>query len=370
MSSELAGLFTPYTVKSLTLANRWVLAPMTRNQCPHYIPTPEVAAYYKRRAQHGVGLLITEATVVNHVASNGYEGVPAFFGEQALAGWKHVVDEVHSVGGKIIPQLWHVGTIRKEGIGPDPKVPGMGPSGITSAGKRKGHAMSESDIADVIEAFAQGAADAERLGFDGVEIHGAHGYLIDQFFWEVTNERTDRFGGSFEKRSQFAIEILRETRKRVAADFPVFLRFSQWKQQDYTARLCKTPAELEQFLLPLSDAGVDVFHASSRRFWEPEFEGSDLNLAGWAKKITGKPTITVGSVGLDTDFLVSVFGSHTGPVERRGLDELARRFNNGEFDMVGVGRALLQDPAWLEKVREQRLDEIKPFTRESVGVYY
>src|SRR3990167_8154011 len=225
---------------------------MTRNQCPQYIPTADVAAYYKRRAQHGVGLLITEATVVNHVASNGYEGVPAFFGEQALAGWKHVVDEVHSVGGKIIPQLWHVGTIRKEGIGPDPKIPGMGPSGITSAGKRKGHTMSESEIADAIEAFAQGAADAERLGFDGVEIHGAHGYLIDQFFWEVTNERTDRYGGSFDKRSQFAIEILRETRKRVAADFPVFLRFSQWKQQDYTARLCKTPAELEQFLLPLS----------------------------------------------------------------------------------------------------------------------
>lgn len=370
MTIELAGLFTPYSIKSLQLDNRWVLAPMTRNQCPQYIPTPEVAAYYKRRAQAGVGLLITEATVVNHAASNGYEGVPAFFGEQALAGWQHVVDEVHSVGGKIIPQLWHVGTIRKEGIGPDPKVPGMGPSGITSAGKRKGQPMTESDIADVIEAFAQGAADAERLGFDGVEIHGAHGYLIDQFFWAVTNERTDRYGGSFEKRSQFALDIVRETRKRVAADFPVFFRFSQWKQQDYTARLCETPAELERFLLPLSEAGVDVFHASSRRFWEPEFDGSDLNLAGWTKKITAKPTITVGSVGLDTDFLASVFGSHSGPVERRGLEDLGRRFNNGEFDLVAVGRALLQDPHWLQKVRDQRFDEIEPFSRASVGVYY
>lgn len=370
MNSELAGLFTPYTVKSLTIANRWVLAPMTRNQCPRYVPTADVAAYYKRRAEHGVGLLITEATVVNHVSSNGYEGVPAFFGDEALTAWKNVADEVHSVGGKIIPQLWHVGTIRKEGIGPDPKVPGMGPSGITSAGRRKGHAMTESEIADAINAFAQAAADAERLGFDGVELHGAHGYLIDQFFWDVTNERTDRYGGSFEKRLQFAIDVIRETRKRVSADFPLFLRFSQWKQQDYTARLCNTPEELTRFLEPLSDAGVDVFHASNRRFWEPEFEGSDLNLAGWAKKITGKPVITVGSVGLETDFLASVFGDHSGPVGMHRLDELGRRFADGEFDMVAVGRALLQDPAWLEKVKTNRYDDIKPFSRDAVGVYF
>lgn len=370
MTHELSGLFSPYSIKSLSLPNRWVLAPMTRNRCPQYVPTPEVAAYYKRRAEAGVGLLITEATVVNHEASNGYEGVPAFFGEQALAGWQQVVNDVHGAGGKIIPQLWHVGTIRKEGIGPDPKVPGMGPSGITSAGKRKAHVMTESEIADVIEAFAQAAADAERIGFDGVEIHGAHGYLVDQFFWDVTNERTDRYGGSPEKRSQFALDIIRETRKRVSADFPVFFRVSQWKQQDYTARLCQSPAELERFLLPLSEAGVDVFHASSRRFWEPEFDGSDLNLAGWARKITGKPSITVGSVGLDTDFLSSVFGSHSGPVGQRGLEDLARRFANGEFDMVAVGRALLQDPHWLEKVRDQRFGEIQPFSREAVGVYY
>lgn len=370
MNSELAGLFTPYTVKSLTLANRWVLAPMTRNQCPHYIPTPEVAAYYKRRAENGVGLLMTEATVINQAASNGYEGVPAFFGDAALAGWKHVADEVHSVGGKIIPQLWHVGTIRKQGIGPDPTVPGIGPSGITSAGRRKANVMTENEIADCIAAYGQAAADAERLGFDGVELHGAHGYLIDQFFWNVTNERTDRYGGSFENRLQFALEVIKETRKRVSPDFPLFFRFSQWKQQDYTARLCQTPDELTRFLQPLSEAGVDVFHASNRRFWEPEFEGSNLTLAGWAKKITQKTVLTVGSVGLDVDFLASVFAEHTGPVSVNRMDELAKRFVDGEFDMVAVGRALLQDPAWLEKVRENRYGEIKPFTRESVATYY
>ena len=363
-------LFQPFESEKLTLKNRVVMAPMTRNFSPGFIPGDDVVAYYERRAKNEVGLILTEGTTVNQVSANGYPGVPAFHGE-ALDGWKKVVDAVHAAGGKIAPQLWHVGTVRKPGIGPDPEAPGIGPSGISSKGKRKAKEMSDSEIADCIEAFAQGALDAKNLGFDAVEFHGAHGYLIDQFFWDVTNERDDRYGGSLEKRLQFAIEILQAARKKVGDDFPFILRFSQWKQQDYTARLAQTPDELERFLLPLSDAGVDIFHASTRRFWEPEFEGSDLNLAGWTKKITGKPAITVGSVGLSSDFIESNFLDQSGEdVALRKLDDLLQRLANEEFDLVAIGRALLQDPEWLRKVKEGRVDELQEYNRSSIARLY
>jgi 2,4-dienoyl-CoA reductase-like NADH-dependent reductase (Old Yellow Enzyme family) len=247
----------------------------------------------------------------------------------------------------------------------------MGPSGITSQGKRKAHVMSEQDIADVIAAFAQAALDAKRIGFDGIEVHGAHGYLLDQFFWDVTNERTDRYGGSLEKRLQFVIEIVKACRQQVGEDFPIALRFSQWKQQNYSARLAQTPDELARFLLPLSDAGVDLFHASTRRFWEPEFADSALNLAGWTKQITGKPTITVGSVGLNTDFIeagLSPVGA--GQTTVRQIDDLLERLARNEFDLVAVGRALLQDPAWAIKIRDGRLDEIRDFSRDALATLY
>ena len=370
-SRSVSTLFRPIQCKTLELRNRIVMAPMTRNMSPGYVPNDKVVAYYRRRAENNVGLIITEGTTIDQVASNGYEGVPAFHGEEALAGWKKVVDAVHEAGGKIAPQLWHVGAVRRPGVGPDPEVPGMGPSGISSAGKRKAHTLSEEEVQDCIDAFAQAAADAERIGFDAIELHGAHGYLIDQFFWEVTNERTDRWGGSFEKRSQFAIDILQAVRKRVSADFPVIFRFSQWKQQDYSAKLVHSPEQLEQFLLPLSEAGVDIFHASQRRFWEPEFEGSNLNLAGWTKKITGKPTISVGSVGLNVDFLDGTLAAKPmDNIEQRGIDDLLERMENDEFEMIAVGRALLQDPEWAVKVEQGRFDELQDFVKESVGKLY
>ncbi len=158
-------------------------------------------------------------------------------------------------------------------------------------------------IEEIIQAFATAALTAKKLGFDGIEIHGAHGYLIDQFFWEKTNQRQDKYSGNMKARSQFAVEIIKACRNAVGPDFPIIFRYSQWKMGSYQAKLTTTPEELATFLAPLVEAGVDIFHCSTRRYWEPEFSGSKLNLAGWIKKITGKPTITVGSVGLDNNFI-------------------------------------------------------------------
>ena len=370
MSSNAGPLFEPYQVKSLKLRNRVAMAPMTRNFSPGNVPNDDVVAYYRRRAAGEVGLLITEGTTVNHKAANGYPDVPFFHGEAALAGWKRVADAVHEEGGEIFPQLWHVGAVRREGTEPDPSVPGHSPSGLYAPGKPNGKAMTKEDIQDVVKAFADAAADAEALGFDGVEVHGAHGYLIDQFFWEGTNQRDDEYGGSMANRQRFAIEIIEAIRARVSPDFPVMLRFSQWKMQDYNARLAHSPDELEQWLKPLVAAGVDIFHASTRRFWEPEFEGSDLNLAGWVKKLTGMPTMSVGSVGLTEDFISGTMASKQEQVEQSGIDELVGRMTNNEFDLIAVGRALLQDPEWLIKVKEGRTTEVEPFARKSLKALY
>ncbi|MFT7492126.1 MAG: 2,4-dienoyl-CoA reductase-like NADH-dependent reductase (Old Yellow Enzyme family) [Pseudohongiellaceae bacterium] len=373
MSTSLSPLFQPIELGPLSLKNRIVMAPMTRTFSPGGIPNDLVVAYYERRAENEVGLIITEGTTVNHKAANGYPRVPAFHGETALAGWKKVVDAVHAKGGKIAPQIWHVGSVRKEGADPDPSVPGYSPSGLFMPGKKNGIAMSQQDIDDVVAAFAQAAADAKEIGFDAVEVHGAHGYLIDQFFWEGTNQREDSYGGSLLARTKFAAEIISAIRARVGADFPIIFRFSQWKQQDYDARLAQTPEELQAFLTPLVDAGVDIFHCSTRRYWEKEFENSPvdghLNLAGWTKKITGKPVITVGSVGLNTSFVGAEHGlqmSAKAGIEASSITELAERLDNKEFDLVAVGRALIQDPTWAIKVRDNRLDELQDYSKDSL----
>lgn len=358
-------LSRPITLNGLTVPNRIAMAPMTRMFSPGGIPGEDVVSYYSRRAANGVGLIVTEGTYVGHDSAGQSDSVPRFHGEEQLAGWEKVAREVHAAGGTIVPQLWHIGMVRRQGEPPFADAPAMGPSGVHKAGaEAKGQAMTQSDIDDVIGAFAQAAADAERIGFDGVEIHGAHGYLLDQFLWEGTNRRTDGYGGDPVARAQFAAEVVAAVRERVSAEFPVIFRYSQWKQQDYTARLAETPEELEAILAPISAAGADVFHASTRRYWLPEFEGSDLNLAGWTKKITGKPVITVGSVGLDGDF-TGAFQGEGSPL--KGIDDLLDGFEREEYDMVAIGRALLQDPEWATKVLSGRFDELKPYDAAALG---
>ncbi len=258
-------------------------------------------------------------------------------GEQSLAGWKQVAEEVHRAGGKIFPQLWHVGLVPASGGNFRPGA--MGPSGLAKPGQKLTEPMTQRDIDDVIRAFGEAARSALRLGFDGVEIHGAHGYLLDQFFWEGTNQRTDGYGGDLVARTRFAAEVIREVRHQVGPEFPLCLRFSQWKLQDYNAKLAQSPAELERFLAPLAAAGVDLFHCSQRRYWEPEFEGSSLNLAGWTKKLTGKPTITVGSITLNEEFTQTFRSAETASVT--GIDELLERLEREEFDLVVIGRSLI-----------------------------
>lgn len=349
----------PFSVGSLTVPNRIVMAPLTRYFSPAGVPGHDVAQYYARRAAADVGLIVTEGTLVQHPSSGTSDNVPRFWGEESLAGWRNVVSAVHQVGGKIIPQLWHVGSTRADGTGPVRTAPPVGPSGLALDGLPNGVALSTADIDDVIGAFAAGAAAAQELGFDGLELHGAHGYLVDQFLWGRTNQRTDSYGGDLASRVRFATEVVEAVRASVAPDFPVFFRLSQWKSGQFDARLAATPNELKAILSPLADAGVDVFHASTRRYWIPEFEGSELNLAGWARELTGKASVTVGSVGLDKEFA----GPDGRPTQSAvtGISELLDRAERDEFDLVAVGRALIADPEWARKALAGRLADAQPY---------
>jgi 2,4-dienoyl-CoA reductase-like NADH-dependent reductase (Old Yellow Enzyme family) len=350
LNRSTGALFRPFQLKSLTLANRIVMAPMTRSQSPEGVPGVDVAAYYRRRAEGGVALIVTEGTLVDHPSAGFNPDVPNFHGEASLTGWRRVAEQVHAAGGLIFPQLWHVGMVVSPGQEPKPGLKPIGPASMTQV-----------DIDAVIEAFAKGAQSAKELGFDGVELHGAHGYLIDQFFWDVTNQRTDKYGGDLLSRTRFAAEIIAEVRRRVGPDFPVVLRYSQWKLQDYEAKLARAPDELDRFLRPLVDAGVDAFHCSQRRFWEAEFPESDLNLAGWTKKLTGKPSITVGSVTLNEDMMTSFAASGTAGVA--GIDNLLDRLDRDEFDLVAIGRSLIVNPEWPGIVRKGALNQLQPFNR-------
>lgn len=369
-ASRLAPLLEPLSIRGLDLANRIVMAPMTREMSPGRIPGDNVLDYYARRAANRVGLIVTEGVAIDDPSAIDMPDVPAMFGEKALRAWGRIVNAVHAEGGKIMPQLWHQGVMRDMDVAHDkaslPRRPSgtAGPFGKVSLEPTvverlsiDTEPMSEKAIADVIAAYGRSAAHAKTIGVDGIAIHGAHGYLIDSFLWAGTNRRTDRWGGDAAARTAFAVAVVKAVREAIGEDLPILLRFSQFKMQDYNARLAETPAELEAILGPLADAGVDIFDGSQRYFDTPIFEGSPLNLGGWAKKITGKIGMCVGGVGLDQGKRHHHIASGSGSADN--IDLLLARFARGEFDLVGVGRSLLNDPQWLVKAIEGR--EFLPF---------
>jgi 2,4-dienoyl-CoA reductase-like NADH-dependent reductase (Old Yellow Enzyme family) len=383
MKLSVEPLFTPLQIRGLRLKNRIVMSPMTRGFSPQGVPGDDVASYYARRAVGETGLIITEGVGIDHPSALGDAGlqedsIPVLYGEAALAGWKKVVEAVHGAGGVIFPQLWHMGVMKLQGTGLHPAAPPMRPSGLWGPQGRTNSLdpryaalaaaqtvpMSEQDIADVIAAYARSAANAKAVGFDGIAIHGAHGYMIDNFLWAETNLRDDRWGGDRRRRSQFAVEVVKAIRAAVGPELPISLRFSQWKQQDFRARLAQTPQELEEVLGPIADAGVDLFEASTRYFGRAEFEGSEMNLAGWTRRVTGKLAMAVGGVGLNLGYYDTMAGKTADAV--MDFDPLLQRFNRGEFDLIQVGRALLHDADWARKLRTG--GEFSPFSKDSLQI--
>ncbi len=379
-NTVIAPLLEPVRIRRVTLPNRIMMSPMARGVDQSGMPGASFAAYLRRRAEGGVGTVTVGSVVVNHGGTiAGFDmgpgrTTPYLWSHAVLDDWRRVLREVHRAGSLVFPQLMHIGVMRPPGVPPFYSPSGIwGPTeGPSSYSKkeieefnRKGIVMSESDIQDVIDAFAQGASNAKAVGFDGVAIHGGHGYLIDNFLWGGTNLRADRWGGDKVKRTAFAVEVVRAVRDSVGQGMPVSFRFSQWKPMNFDARLADTPQELEAILMPIAKAGVDIFEASARDFAEPAFPDRPENLAYWTRKVTGVTTAMVGGTTVQRE---RYQGTMTPPKTVNNLDDVMRRYERGEFDLLAVGRALLNDPEWLVKARTGQA--FKPFDPQCLSTSY
>jgi len=364
---DLAPLFAPFALKALTLPNRFVMPGMQRQWCDNGVARPRLSEYYRQRVEGGVGLIITESCAVDHPSSTQ---TPMFcrINPSTVRAWEQCFAVVNRAGGRMLLQLWHEGAMRKEGgHGYYSQFPTLSPSALVHADKPNGRSATPADLDAIRDAFVRGALAAREIGAAGVEIHACHGYLLDQFLWAETNRRTDGYGGEdIRARVRFPAEIVAAIRQALGEEFPISFRFSQWKEVDYKARVVPTPEDLRTMLTILRAAGVDVFHASARYFWVPEWPGSDLGIAGWTKSMTDASVIAVGSVGLDTDVMENFFGKEPKSTGEAGLRELLRRFNNREFDLISVGRSLIGDPDWVNKVRDGRLSQVRMFTKKDV----
>jgi len=367
-ANDLAPLFQPLTVNTLTLPNRFIMPGMQRGMAKDGDPLPALGEYYCKRAKGGVALIISESCAINHPSSSQQPAcvrmIPA-----TLGSWGRIIKDIKAAGGNFFIQLWHEGAARREGgKGQYAAYPTLSPSGLIQANKPNGRAMTLEEMEVIKEAYVWTAQAAQDLGASGVEIHGAHGYLLDQFLWRETNVRTDGYGGEdIRARVRFPAEVAAAVRKAVGPKFPISFRFSQWKECDYTAKIVHTPAELGTMLGLLRAAGIDMFNVSTRRFYLPEWPGDDRGMAGWTKSLTDVPVVTVGSVGgLDIDFMANLIGEESKADIVPGLVELLRRFNNHEFDLAAVGRSLIGDPDWVRKVREGRFQDVCSFTRKDL----
>jgi 2,4-dienoyl-CoA reductase-like NADH-dependent reductase (Old Yellow Enzyme family) len=364
---DLEPLFQPFQLKNISLPTRFVMPPMNRGWTVDGMPSDKYGEYYAARVRGGVGLVITGACPVDHPSSSAMTD-PLITRKSGVA-WGKAAAAVRSAGGHLFQQLWHEGAIRVEGRGPYPDAPTLSPSGIAAPGRRNGRAATIEELEEIKGAYANAAVIAQQSGFSGVEIHGAHGFLLDQFLWAETNKRVDRYGGATVlERARFPLEIVAAVRAAVGPDYPISYRYSQWKEVAFEARIIDVRTELESFLAAFRKTGVDLFNCSSRYFWHPEVEGSNLTFAGWSKKYTDVPVVTVGSVGLKID-LFGGFMADQAEFEFAGaqqIQQLADLYRQGQFDLVAVGRSIIGDAQWLQKVRAGRFNEIRPFTKSDV----
>lgn len=225
----MSTLYDPIKIGDIELANRIVMAPLTRNRSPRAIPNDLTVTYYEQRAS--AGLIITEATAISH-QGQGYADVPGLYSAEQLAGWRNVTEAVHKAGGKIVVQMWHVGRISHNTLQPNGAAP-VAPSAITANSKTylinvdgtgsftetsEPRALDINELPGIVEDYRRAARSAIDAGFDGVEIHAANGYLIDQFLRSGSNRRTDAYGGSIENRARFLFEVVDAVTTEVGAE--------------------------------------------------------------------------------------------------------------------------------------------------------
>jgi 2,4-dienoyl-CoA reductase-like NADH-dependent reductase (Old Yellow Enzyme family) len=369
VTQRLDSLFTPLKLGGLLLRNRFVMPGMQRGFMNDGAPTPKMVEYMRRCAAGGVGLIISESTSPDHPSAY-WQPIMGRLEAATLAAWRAVIEAVHSEGAGFLLQIWHPGAMRKVAEGhPLASFPAWSPSGLIQAGRPHGHAMTRQDLQELKLSYVVAAQQARSLGADGVEVHSAHGYLLDQFLWAQTNRREDEYGGGcLADRARYSAEIVAAIRAAVGPDFVISYRFSQFKEVDYGAVVADSPADLGAMLTLLRGSGVDLFNVSSRRFHKPEWPHSEhpgFTIAEWVKSMTDALVMTCGSVGLNVEMFANLFDDEE-PSEltlERDLARLADCVRRGTVDLVGVGRMHIANNDFVNKVREGRYRELVLFNK-------
>lgn len=329
---------SPFRLGSLDLPNRCVVAPMTRISADaDGVPTAQMAAHYGAFARGGFGLIITEGTHPDAAQSQGYRDQPGIATPAQTAGWRAVTEPVHAAGGRIVLQLMHAGALVQDNRYTDEAV---APSAIQPAGAMASRyygdgpfptprALARDEIAAIVDSFENAAANAMEAGFDGVEIHGANGYLPVQFLTPETNTRTDEYGGSLENRLRFHRETMAAVVRGVAGRGLAGMRMSQSRSGDFNYKWSGGVDDAKAIFAALTAEGADFIHVSTHQGLDEEF-GSGHTLAGLAREFSGLPVIACGKL--------------EDPV--RGEKLLA----TGEADLVAIARGAIGDPSWPRKL--------------------
>lgn len=336
----MSNLTLPTTFSGLSLTNRFALAPMTRTSAnPDGTPNQLMADHYEAYAKGGFGLVITEGTYTDHLASQGYANQPGIIDERQVDGWKTIVDRVHSAGSKIFVQLMHAGAqFQANRFTEQP----LAPSAVSPKGQPLGLygnqtvwtlpvEMTEADIRAAIEGFARAAANAKAAGFDGIELHGANGYLLNQFLSTHFNRRTDGYGGALANRLKIVIETVQAVRAAVGPDFPVGIRLSQGTVTDPEYRLPEGEEGFRQIVTAVRDAGADFIHTTDGSVNQPAFEGSGHSLASVVQATDGVELVINGGV------------------DETNSQSLAQQFPQA---LLAVGKKALANPDFVQRLKD------------------
>jgi 2,4-dienoyl-CoA reductase-like NADH-dependent reductase (Old Yellow Enzyme family) len=356
-------LFSSKKTGNTVFPNRVGVAPMTRTSATaEGVATEQMVSYYTSFAKGGFGYIITEGIYPDDQYSQGYFDQPGIVYEDQVEAWKRVVDSVHESGAKIIAQLMHAGALSQ---GNRFVKETMGPSAVTPKGEQMQFyggqgpfptpkEATKEDIAEVVKAFVDSATNAKRAGFDGVEIHGANGYILDQFLTDYTNQRTDEYGGSTENRVRLLVEVCKAVCEAVGDDFTVGIRISQGKVNDYTHKWAGKEKDAQIIFDALGKSGIHYIHVTEYEAWQPAFtEGEGTSATDSA----------FGDGGLSLAALAKKYG-HVTVIANGQLGDpkkAAEILEKGEADMITLGKSALANHDWVNKVKnEESLEEFNP----------
>lgn len=295
-------LFSPFQVKDFTFSNRFAVAAMTRmSSSADSIPRQDVLDFLVRRAESGAGAVFTEAIVTDYESAQGYPGQARMITQRQIDAWTPVVKKIREHGAVAMMQMFHCGRMAWPEVNPAGRVIAPSPiapkqdNPLTQSPYPIPDEMSAFDISHVITGFVETAKGAVAADFDGIEIHGAHGYLISQFLSAYTNKRTDRYGGSVENRFRFVREVIRAVRYVVPEDRLLSFRISNWGVADMEVSLFESREEWQQMIRLLSKEAIDIISVSTYNFNEKAF-GTDRNMAQLTREVTDLPLMICGQI--------------------------------------------------------------------------